>query len=186
MPSINLEFLHQLKSDYKEYPVFLETGTWVGDTIFSMEPHFNKLYTIEIAEHYYNSTKSKYFGDKINFMLGDGYKVISELVKEIKDPIIFFLDGHHSGGDTGLGEKECPLYEEIEVINNLFEGEGIIIIDDYRLFQDSGSSVPGETGAMAVDKTTVLSLIQSRITEVYHLPSYLSIDDRLVIHISAR
>ena len=186
MPSITIELLDKLQDDYKKFPLFIETGTLNGDTIFAVEPYFNKLYTIEFSQQYYNNTKNKYNGDKINFMLGDGYKVISELVKKIKDPIIFFLDGHHSGGDTGLGEKECPLYEEIEVINNLFEGEGIIIIDDYRLFQDSGSSVPGEAGAMAVDKTTVLSLIQSRITEVYHLPSYLSIDDRLVIHISAR
>ena len=151
-----------------------------------MEPHFDRLYTIEITEHYYNLTKSNYSGNKINFILGDGYKVISELAKEIEEPVIFFLDGHYSGGDTGIGEKECPLYEEIQVINDLFRGEGIIIVDDYRLFEGSGSTVPGEEGVMAVNKTTLLSLIESRITEVYHLPSYLSINDRLIIHISSK
>ena len=45
MPSLNKEFLLQLKDKYLNYNTFIETGTLNGDTIFAMEPYFNKLYT---------------------------------------------------------------------------------------------------------------------------------------------
>lgn len=46
MPSINL------KGNYKNYPCFIETGTNCGNRIFALEPHFDKLYTIETSEKY--------------------------------------------------------------------------------------------------------------------------------------
>jgi UDP-3-O-[3-hydroxymyristoyl] glucosamine N-acyltransferase len=36
--------------------------------------------------------------------------------------------------DTGMGEKEIPLIEEIQAINKYFKKAAIIIIDDLRLF----------------------------------------------------
>ena len=123
-----------LQDDYKEYNCFIETGTLNGDTIFSLEPYFNNLYTIEFSEKYHTDTKNKYYGDKINFILGDSSIVFESLLPTITDKCIFFLDGHWSGYDTGHSDKDCPLYEEITHINNLFTNEAIIIIDDFRLF----------------------------------------------------
>ena len=44
-------------SIYKTYSNFIETGTCYGSTIFSVEPYFEKLYTIEIKEAFYNDVK---------------------------------------------------------------------------------------------------------------------------------
>jgi hypothetical protein len=49
MPSINKSLLDLLTEPYQNYSVFIETGTFLGDTIFSVEPLFEKLYTIEIS-----------------------------------------------------------------------------------------------------------------------------------------
>ena len=57
MPSISKVFLQQLRVDYTKYPCFIETGTLNGDTTFALEPYFDKLYTIEFSEKYYNNTK---------------------------------------------------------------------------------------------------------------------------------
>ena len=46
MPSIDKNFLKSLQSDYTKYSCFIETGTFHGDTIFALEPYFDKLYTI--------------------------------------------------------------------------------------------------------------------------------------------
>jgi hypothetical protein len=62
MPSIDNVFLKLLKDDYTQYNCFIETGTLNGDTTFALEPHFNKLYTIEFSEQYYNKTKNIYRG----------------------------------------------------------------------------------------------------------------------------
>jgi hypothetical protein len=186
MPSIDKNFLKSLQSDYTKYSCFIETGTFHGDTIFALEPYFDKLYTIEFSEKYYNTVKNKYIGNKINFILNDSSIEFKTLLPTIHEKCIFFLDGHWSGGDTGKSEKDCPLDEEITHINNLFQNEAIIIIDDFRLFGlDKSSGKLGEDWSK-INKEKLLSILDSRISKVYHLHSELAKDDRLIIHINAK
>jgi hypothetical protein len=181
MPSIDNSFLNNLQDDYTKYSCFIETGTFEGSTIFALEPYFDKLYTIEFDEKYYNNTKQKYSGNKINFILGDSSIVFEKILPTITDKCIFFLDGHWSGEDTGQSEKDCPLEEEIININNLFENEAIIIIDDCRLF---GLNLGQDWSK--INKNNLLNILESRISKVYHLDSSCSKDDRLIIHINAK
>ena len=185
MPSLDYFFLKLLQDDYKKYNCFIETGTYLGFTIFSLEPYFNKLYTIEFSEKYYNTTKSKYNGDKINFILGDSSIEFVNLLPKINEKCIFFLDGHWSSGDTGKSEKDCPLDEEITHINNLFKNEGIIIIDDFRLFGLSRDNGMNEDWSK-INKDNLLNILKLRINKVYHLDSTHCKDDRLIIHINAK
>lgn len=184
MPSIDKSFFDQLHDDYKKFPCFIETGTHNGNTTFSVEPYFNIIYTIEISKKYYNNTKAKYTGDKIKFLLGDSTLVFSTLLPLITDRSIFFLDGHYSCGDTGKGEKDCPLIEELIQINDLFQNEAILIIDDYRLFGKNINMIGLDWSD--ITKDNVLKCLQSRITQVYHLESECGKDDRLVIHIKEK
>ena len=186
MPSINETFLNTLQCDYKSYSQFIETGTYMGDTILEVEPLFNKLYTIEVSEKYHNLTKNKYNGNKINFILGDSSTVFETLLPTLPDKAIFFLDGHWSGGDTGCSAKHCPLNEEITHIQNLFEHEGVIIIDDFRLFGLDKSSGKLNEDWSEINKNELLSILKSRINKVYHLDSEIAKDDRLIIHIHAK
>jgi len=186
MPSIDDLFLNLLQDDYTKYNCFIETGTHNGDTIFALEPYFNKLYTIEFSEKYYNNTKNKYSGSKINFLLGDSAVVLESLLPNITDKCIFFLDGHFSGGDTGQSSKDCPLEEEITHINHLCTNDAIIIIDDFRLFGlDKSSGKLGEDWSQ-INKETLLNILNPRINKVYHLDSEYAKDDRLIIHINAK
>ena len=180
MPSIDSNFLNRLEDTISSYPTFIETGTHSGDTIFAVESCFTKLYTIEFSEHYYNSTKNKYNGDKISFILGDSSIEFQTLLPTIKDNSVFFLDGHWSGGDTGRSLKDCPLEEEIIHINNLFTHNAIIIIDDYRLF----GTILHEDWSN-INKNKLLKILEKRIKKVYHLDSDISKDDRLIIHINS-
>lgn len=190
MPKLNKEFLLLLQDDYTKYNIFIETGTYNGETIFSMEPLFNKLYTIEISEKYYTNTKNNYFSknmvsydNKINFLLGDSSIVLQYVLPIITDKCIFFLDGHWSSDDTGRGEKDCPLIEEITHINNLCKTEAIIIIDDYRLFE-KGPNIGFLEDWSDINKQKIVDILQKRISKVYHLDSECSKDDRLIIHIN--
>lgn len=186
MPSIDENFLDNLQDDYKKYPCFIETGTFVGETIFALEPHFEKLYTIEFSEKYYNNTKNAYHGNKINFILGDSSLVFETLLPTITEKSIFFLDGHWSGGDTGCSSKHCPLNEEITHINNLFQHDAIIIIDDFRLFGLDKSSGKLNEDWSQINKDNLINILKSRINKVYHLDSTCAPNDRLIIHINAK
>jgi len=184
MPPLDSNIFQQLKMD-REYPVFIESGTYSGDTIFRMESYFKNLFTIEIAEHYYNNTKSRYNGNKINFKLGDSSIIFNTLLPSINNDSIFFLDGHWSAGDTGKGNKDCPLIEECQVINTLFKHNAILIIDDYRLFGKGPKYNNEICNWEDISKDSIINILKDRITDTYHLPSELHSEDRLVIHIKS-
>ena len=184
MPSIDINFLNILKDNFKKYPLFIETGTHNGDTIFSVEPYFNFLYTIELSKKYFNNTRSRYKGNKINFILGDSSTVFESLLPNINQDAVFFLDGHWSSGDTAKGNKDCPLIEEIHHINSLYKNKAIIIIDDFRLF-GKGPMVGLNEDWTSINKQKIIDILSNRITEIYHLDSTHAKDDILIIHINS-
>jgi hypothetical protein len=185
MPSIDIKFLNLLQCEYKQFTTFIETGTYLGDTIFSLEPYFKKLYTIEIKEEFYKRAKDKYTGEKINFFLGDSSDVLPLLLNNVQEKSIFFLDGHWSAGDTGRGKKDCPLYEELITINLLHKKEAIIIIDDIRLV-GKGPNIGNQLCNWEdININKMLEIFKDRITNKYFLPSTSHPKDRLIIHISS-
>jgi hypothetical protein len=186
MPSIDLNFLNHLQDNYTTYENFIETGTYYGDTIFQLESYFSKLYTIEIKKEFYENTKHKYKGNKINFYLGDSSIVLNELLPTIHTKSIIFLDGHWSAGDTGKGMKDCPLYEEISSIILNHTNEAIIIIDDVRLFGKGPTYGNEICNWEDINISTILTIAKSRIKKHYFLPSNIVENDRFIIHISKK
>lgn len=125
--------LLQLQHRY-QLSTLVETGTYLGDTLFAVYPAFNKLYSIELSEHYYNKAKKRFKRfPKINLIHGDSGQELKKLVGQLSAPALFWLDGHYSGGLTAKGEKECPIFEEL---NAIFSSSlpHVIVIDDARLF----------------------------------------------------
>lgn len=81
--------------------VFLETGTFIGQTSFEMSKYFKKVLTVEIDDKLYNdvvNVAKKKNINNIDFFHGDSSILINEMINKIKDkPTLFFLDGHFSG-----------------------------------------------------------------------------------------
>lgn len=184
MPSIDLTFLKNLKSDYKDYPNFIETGTCMGGTVLPMERYFSQLHTIEIKKEYYETVKNKYKGDKINFYLGDSSEVLSYILPTITGNSIIFLDGHWSGGATGKGKKDCPLYEELASITSSHKDEAIIIVDDARLFGKGPNKGGCNENWEEINVENILKIVEKRMTTYYFMPSSIHPEDRLIIHLS--
>ena len=184
MPSINLEFLKKIQTDYKNYANFIETGTYRGDTILHMEQYFSNLYTIEIKKEFYEKVKNNYKGNKINFYLGDSGDVLTKILSNINDKSIIFLDGHWSGGNTGKGKNDCPLYEELNAIISNHKDEAIVIVDDVRLFGKGPNKGNEKCNWEEINIDNILKIVKDRMTNHYFLPSHLNKEDRMVIHIS--
>ena len=190
MPAIDYNFIKGLmilENNKHNYNVFVETGTWLGQTIFEMEKHFDRLYTIEINETFYKNLTNKYKNNKINFLLGASEDKLVEILPTINENVIFFLDGHWSAGDTGKGKKDVPLYEELTAINEHFRKNAIIIIDDVRLF-GKGPNKSGNAKDICnweeINEISLLKILEKRTTKHYFAPSQISDKDRLIIHIS--
>jgi hypothetical protein len=187
MPSLSINDINNLQCDnIDDYKIFIETGTFMGETTFNMEPHFDKVYTIEIKPEFYQNVKNRYNGKKINFILGDSAYEIDNICKIVKEKTIFFLDGHWSSGGTGRGEKDCPLIEEITSINNHFINEAIIIIDDARLFEKGPNIGKYNENWEDISEEKITEILKDRIEKIYYLSSPLDPKDRLIYHIKSK
>ena len=117
------------------YNILVETGTYFGDMVEAQKSFFEKVYSIELGEELYSNAAKRFEEDKNVFILkGDSGVILNELMPEIFEPTIFWLDGHYSAGITARGEKECPIFEELTAIFGAKELNHIILIDDARLF----------------------------------------------------
>jgi hypothetical protein len=113
---------------------FVETGTYLGDTILWASQNFAHASTIEYSTSLHQQAVEKYGHIKnIAFLYGDTREKLIEVVAKLDVPTFFWLDAHWSGGQTYGKSDECPLIEEIEIINRS-EHENFIFIDDARLF----------------------------------------------------
>ena len=123
--------LHLRNSFGIEY--FVETGTYYGNTAKWASQYF-VTHTIEKSEKLHKEAMQRNSDDKIHFYLGDSREILEKIIINTNGSIIFWLDAHWSGGETYGIEDECPLLEELHIIESKFPGDAFILIDDARLF----------------------------------------------------
>ena len=177
MPTLLKDDLKNILDSFKikkeNYSYFIETGTYMGETILRFINDFKKSYTIELSDELYkNFNKNDYDRDKLKSILGDSSKMIKEVIDELDNSAIFFLDGHYSSCNTARGYKDVPLYEELKTINDYFKYESLIIIDDLRLF---GTNNTEDWSYITKDK--LLEIVSNRLDD------FIEMNDRLIIKI---
>lgn len=112
------------------YEVLVETGTFLGDMVEAERQNFKKIYSIELSQKLFVDAKKRFRKyPHIELLQGDSGKVLPQIVQKLAQPALFWLDGHYSGGITALGEKECPIYEELDAILDCKYQHGILIDD---------------------------------------------------------
>lgn len=132
----------KLIKDYKRmsnYTILVETGTYRGDMVEAMKNNFDNIYSIELGQDLYEKAKKRFKKyDHIHIIQGDSGKVLPQVIDKIDKPTIFWLDGHYSAGETARGDKDCPIFEELDAIFNGKKLNHILLIDDARLFNGNG------------------------------------------------
>jgi hypothetical protein len=128
---------------YQCTEVFIETGTYMGDTIEYLKNDFKQLFSIELNEDLAAKAVKRFNNESnIRIVQGDSATQLASILSNIQSPVAFWLDGHYSSefqsGDeyivTGKGEKDTPVMEELIQITQHSVKNHVILIDDARLF----------------------------------------------------
>lgn len=121
----------QVRTGFK---VLVESGTFMGDMILSQLDNFDSIYSIELNKKFWEDAKTLFRNEsKVNLLRGDSGVVMHSLIDQLDESAIFWLDGHYSGGETSMGDKACPIYEELSAIFKS-QQSNCLLIDDARLF----------------------------------------------------
>jgi len=116
--------------------VFVETGTFRGDTIELVKDRFAEIYTVELSPEYYESARARFAGWRnVDLAHGDSAGMLGKWKSRLHTrSTLYFLDAHWCVADNTAGESsQCPLLEEIRAIGQL-NAESLVVIDDARLF----------------------------------------------------
>ena len=132
-----------LSKQYQCTEVFIETGTYMGDTVEYLKNDFKRLFSIELNEDLAAKAAKRFSNEsKIKIVQGDSATQLASILSSINSPVSFWLDGHYSsefqlGNEyivTGKGEKDTPIMEELLQIAQNPGKNHVILIDDARLF----------------------------------------------------
>lgn len=126
----------EIIKEYSEYAdIFIETGSYYGDTVSAVLKRFKKIISIELGEDLFKKVRNRFLGiEHITIIHGDSGKVLKDVLADIHEPVVFWLDAHYSGGVTVRGDKETPIMEELECIFDHSIKDHVILIDDARMY----------------------------------------------------
>jgi hypothetical protein len=126
--------LKQLTKRFK-CRVFVETGTYRGDMLEAMTPHFERLYSIELSAELYQRAKERFRENRrVELIHGDSGLELGKVLQRVKQPALLWLDGHYSGGVTAKSERDPPIFAELGHIFASETSEHLVVIDDARCF----------------------------------------------------
>ena len=119
--------------------IWIETGTWHGETTIYLSQFCKKVYTLEPSKINFDFASKKFVNieniEIINKSSEDG---LEDVLKNINNEtnICFFLDGHFSGSETYKGSNNTPIAIELKLIEKyLYKFNKItVLIDDMRCF----------------------------------------------------
>lgn len=115
--------------------VFIETGTYHGDTVEVVKRLYANVISIEVDDALYRKACSRFSADaNVHIVHGDCASELPAILAGLQEPAVFWLDGHYSGGETGKGEIEDPILISLGQIASHPVKAHVIFIDDARTF----------------------------------------------------
>lgn len=115
---------------------FIETGTYKGKMVYAVLPYVDTIYSIELDPVYCRKAQDKFAGySNIHIIQGQSGDVLPELMANINEPCLFWLDAHYSGGSTAKGPQDTPIMQELKcLLNHAQADKHVFLIDDARCF----------------------------------------------------
>jgi hypothetical protein len=102
----------------------------MGDGTRVLARHFDRVETIELSLKLALHAKRMFaLQPRVRVRYGNSAK----LLRESREPTLYWLDGHWSGGTTAGAGDECPVLDEIRATSSGNPGD-CYLVDDARLF----------------------------------------------------
>jgi hypothetical protein len=126
-------------ADLHQLDLFIETGTHYGRMVRALAPRFRTIYSIELSPRL-AAIATKEFGRyrHIKIVEGDSAECLPQLIIQLKQPALFWLDAHFCSGESAQGEEESPIESEIAAIISRAPKGSVILVDDARCFCGNG------------------------------------------------
>jgi hypothetical protein len=127
-------------------PILFETGTWMGNALFTLRNDFREIHSIELApELHTQASAALAHVSHIHLHLGDSAVLLPQISRSLSGPVLYWLDGHWCAGPSARGEKDTPISEELSFLLGRPPGRDVVLIDDARCFN-------GENGYPTVEE----------------------------------
>jgi DNA repair exonuclease SbcCD ATPase subunit len=133
--SLDIKLVEELKQ-VLPLSIFVETGTFEGETVNQVHHLFDEIYTVELADEYYQKASRRFEANaSIKVFQASSDSFLKDLSDSLRDKsVLYWLDAHWCVAEGTAGqESQCPLLEELAAIESL-NSESVILIDDARLF----------------------------------------------------
>ena len=116
--------------------VFIETGTFHGDSVAVVRQFFKEIHTCELSPELYAAAAQRFANDPVvGCHLASSSDWLPTIVPRYSGrPVMFWLDAHWCvAGHTKGEESQCPLLDELKALGPL-HADSVIWIDDARYF----------------------------------------------------
>lgn len=95
-------------------PIFIETGTYRGETLQAVGHAFRRAYSIELSPELFRAARKRFANcSRISLLEGDSGEVLSQILSTIHEPCLFWLDAHYCFRGTAKGEQYTPIRKEL-------------------------------------------------------------------------
>jgi hypothetical protein len=113
----------------------VETGTFLGGTVYALKDRFRTIYSIELSDDLMNRARHRFRKySHIRILHGDSGELLPDLLGDVSERCLFWLDGHYSAGITARGKLDTPIVSELMTVFDHTIKDHVILIDDARLF----------------------------------------------------
>lgn len=116
--------------------VFVETGTFRGESAAWAARQFRRVITIEASAALHEQARATVAAPNIEFLCGESEDLFGDLLVKVREPKLVWLDAHWcgDGAPTAAGQdQQCPLLKELEALP-LSPSDDVILIDDFHMF----------------------------------------------------
>lgn len=120
--------------------IWVETGTYLGDTTNFLSEHAQFVYSIEPEPELFENAHKKFSSySNVKILFGLSENILPTILPNLSGNINFWLDGHFSEGFTHKGPQDTPILDELKSISeNINRFDNIcVLIDDIRCFSSN-------------------------------------------------